>query len=52
LPGLFGGGILVRREAVSDETWLKLEKEFWSYVENLVSDLTSTTKSSNNNLKV
>jgi len=51
LLGLFGGGILVRREAISDEAWMKLEKEFWPYVENLVSDLTSTAKSSNNNLK-
>jgi len=52
LLGLFGGGILVRREAVSDEAWMKLEKEFWPYIENLVSNLTGTVKSSNNNLKV
>jgi hypothetical protein len=52
LLGLFGGGILVRREAVSDEAWMKLLKEFWPYVEALVSELTGTAKSSDNSSKV
>jgi len=51
LLGLFGGGILVRREAVSDEAWMRLEKEFWPYVENVVVDLTGTAKPSNSNSK-
>jgi hypothetical protein len=49
LLSLFGGGILVRQEAQSDEAWFKLEKEFWPYVENLVSDLTDSAKSSSSN---
>jgi hypothetical protein len=49
LLSLFGGGILVRQEARSDEDWFKLEKEFWPHVENLVSDLTNTAKSTGNN---
>jgi hypothetical protein len=52
LLSLFGGGILVRREALSDEAWIKLRKEFWPYVEGLISELTGTAKSSDNSLKV
>jgi hypothetical protein len=52
LLSLFGGGFLVRREALSDEAWMKLQKEFWPYVEDLVSELTGTAKSSDNSLKV
>ena len=49
LLSLFGGGILVRQEAQSDEAWFKLEKEFWPYIENLVLDLINTAKSSSSN---
>jgi hypothetical protein len=52
LLSLFGGGILVRREAESEEAWIKLQKEFWLYVDNLVANLTGTAKSSDNSLKV
>jgi hypothetical protein len=49
LLSMFGGGILVRQEALSDEAWFKLEKEFWPYTENLVLNLANTAKSSNDN---
>lgn len=46
LLSMFGGGILLRQEARSDEAWFRLEKEFWQFTENLVSSLTDTAKSS------
>jgi len=49
LLSLFGGGILLRQEAESDEAWMRLEKEFWQYVENLVLNLANTAKSSSDN---
>jgi hypothetical protein len=49
LLGLFGGGILLRQEAESDEAWMVLEKEFCQYVENLVLNLANTAKSSSDN---
>jgi lipopolysaccharide export system protein LptC len=48
---MFGGGYFLLQEVKSDEAWMKLEKEFWQYVENVVLHLTNTAKSSNNNLK-
>lgn len=44
LLNMFGGGYAVLQEAKSDETWIKLEKEFWQYAENLVLHLTNTAK--------
>ena len=44
LLNLFGGGYSVLQEAKSDEAWMKLEKEFWQHVENLVLHLTNTAK--------
>lgn len=44
LLSMFGGGYFLLEEAKSDEAWIKLEKEFWQYVENVVSHLTNTTK--------
>jgi len=44
LLNMFGGGYSVLQEAKSDEAWMKLEKEFWQYVENLVLYLTNTAK--------
>jgi hypothetical protein len=52
LLSLLGGGILMRQEAESMDAWMKLQKEFWPYVENLVSELTGTAKSSDNSLRV
>ena len=49
LLSLFGGGILLRQEAESDEAWMRLGKEFWQYVENLVLNLANTAKSSSDN---
>jgi len=43
---LFGGGYLVLRETKSEEAWMKLEKEFWPFVENLVLNLTNSAASS------
>jgi hypothetical protein len=51
LLSMFGGGYFLLQEVKSDEAWMKLEKEFWQYVENVVLHLTNTAKSSNNNLK-
>jgi hypothetical protein len=51
LLNIFGAGYLVRREAESDETWARLKKEFWPYIENLVANLSNTATSSNNDLK-
>jgi len=48
LLSLFGGGILLRQEAESDEAWMRIEKEFWLYVENLVLYLANTAKPSSN----
>ena len=48
LLNMFGGGYFLVREAESDEAWMKLEKEFWQYVETLILNLTNTAKSSNN----
>jgi hypothetical protein len=51
LLNMFGGGYFLLQEVKSDEAWMRLEKEFWQYVENVVLHLTNTAKSSNNNLK-
>jgi hypothetical protein len=41
------GGYLTIRKLKSDEAWLKLEKEFWRYVENSVLRLTNTARYAN-----
>jgi len=45
------GGYFILQEVESDEVWMRLEKEFWQYVENVVLHLTNTAKSSNNDLE-
>jgi hypothetical protein len=41
------GGFLILRDLKSDEAWLKLEKEFWRYVENSVLWLTNSAQNTN-----
>jgi hypothetical protein len=45
------GGYFLLQGVESDEAWMRLEKEFWQYAENVVLHLTNTAKSSNNDLE-
>jgi hypothetical protein len=36
------GGYMILKDLKSDEAWLRLEKEFWRFVENSVLQLTNT----------
>jgi len=40
------GGYLMSRKLKSEEAWLKLQKEFWTYVENSVLYLSNSAKDS------
>lgn len=42
LTTMFGGGYFLRKQLKSDEEWLKLKRDFWSYVERIVLNLTNT----------
>lgn len=46
LEAMFFGGYFLKRKLKSEEAWLKLEKEFWRYVENVVLRLGSSAGSS------
>lgn len=46
LMSMFGGGYFFLRKLKSEESWMKLEKEFWRYVENNLPNLTNSAKSS------
>jgi hypothetical protein len=46
LMSMFGGGYFFLRKLKSEESWMKLEKEFWRYVENNLPSLTNSAKSS------
>jgi len=41
---IFFTGYFLTRKLKSEEAWLKLEKEFWRHVENVVLQLTNSTK--------
>lgn len=45
LTTMFGGGYFLSRRLKSQEAWMKLEKEFWRYVENAVLHLTNSAES-------
>jgi len=45
LTTMLGGGYFLSRRLKSEETWMKLEKEFWKYVENAALHLTNSAKS-------
>lgn len=42
LAAMFGGGYFLSRRLKSEEAWMKLEKEFWRYVENVILHLTDS----------
>ncbi|MDH5770480.1 MAG: hypothetical protein OEZ25_04240 [Candidatus Bathyarchaeota archaeon] len=46
LETMFFGGYFLSRRLKSDEAWLKLEKEFWRHVENVVPYLINSAGSS------
>lgn len=46
LMAMFGGGYFFLRKLKSEEDWIKLEKEFWRYVENSLQSLVNSAKSS------
>lgn len=46
LESMFIGGYFLLRRLKSEEEWLKLEKEFWSHVENAVLQLSNSAKNS------
>ncbi len=41
---MLGGGYLFIQEQKSDEAWIKLEKEFWRHVENVILQLTNSAE--------
>lgn len=44
---MFGGGYFFSRQLKSQEAFMKLEKEFWKYVENAILHLTNSAESFN-----
>jgi len=48
LESMIFGGYLLSRKLKSEESWWKLEKEFWSHVENAVLQLTNSAKTAVN----
>jgi hypothetical protein len=44
LEAMFFGGYFIKRRTESAEDWLKLEREFWRHVENVVLQLTNSAK--------
>lgn len=46
LESMLFGGYFTLRTLRSEEAWLKLEKEFWTYVENAVLQVTNSAKGS------
>jgi len=48
LLNMFGFGYFHLQELRSDEAWMKLEKEFWRHVENVVLHLTNTAETPTN----
>ena len=42
---LIGAGFLLSKRFKSEEAWLKLEKEFWRHLENIVVQLTDSSNS-------
>lgn len=46
LETMFLGGYLLLRNLKSEEDWLRLEKEFWRYVDNVLPSLDNSAKSS------
>jgi hypothetical protein len=46
LESMIFGGYLLSRKLKSEESWSKLEKEFWSHVENAVLQLSNSAKNS------
>lgn len=45
LAAMFGGGYFLSRRLKSEEAWMKLENEFWRYVENVILHLTDSAES-------
>lgn len=43
---MFGGGYSLLQRLKSEEAWIKLEKQFWRHVENVVLQLTNSAESS------
>jgi len=46
LMSMFGGGYFFLRRLKSDEDWIKMEKEFWGHVENILSGLVGSAENS------
>lgn len=44
LTSMLGGGYFYLRRLKSEEVWIKLEKEFWKYIENAVLRLTGSAQ--------
>jgi len=44
LLNMFGGGYLALQELKSEEAWIKLEKQFWRHVKNVVPQLTNSAE--------
>jgi hypothetical protein len=38
LATMFGGGYFLLKDLKSDEAWVKIEREFWNHVHNVVKD--------------
>jgi hypothetical protein len=47
LLGMFGGGYLHIQELKSNEAWIKLEKELWKSLENIMLQLSGSAETSN-----
>lgn len=41
---MFGGGYLLLQQLKSEEAWTKLEKQFWTHMENVVLQLTNSAE--------
>lgn len=49
LTTMFGGGYFLRKQLKSDEEWLRLKRDFWSYVEMIILNLANTATQEENN---
>jgi len=46
LMTMFGGGLLLSKRFKSEDAWLKLKREFWRYLENILVQLTNSSNPS------